>query len=488
MREDQPSAVKANNKLITEKEMRLIKHSFITNDMNFCGNLQDIIFDKKSLSYKEIEESTEMDLKAKTLLLHNKDILMKNVHQEWEPLSTIEKSLPGTKCQLCNGKNNVDYFIKNIHSGEILHIGSSCIEHFSDVYNIRKLKKEIELTNKIKQEHQRKVLFESFEYKHNVLNYHQYAMNQYENLEILLPQKLDDKLIKHLALMQFHKKSFISEGGDIDRKVESYLFNIDKFKEIYRDALEVVNNHRTMNLICYKEESDWLKVNNKTIRSEISSNDGFYTISTLKHVYNDHFIIKHLKEFNSRIKDSNLRIYDVKNCNMKISYLHKKAIHPITMSISSSFFMYNIGCNCLIDKNFKFDSKFFDEVKIDQTINNFYTLLNIMKSPMNNALLEIEIYDDVNLYYLKKLSQTQFSRNRTRSSISDVKYKQISYQSLISFCNDIIFAPIENQQAKFTSWAKAYTQRNEWITKNQKDTDISILRNAPTYSKAKEFV
>jgi hypothetical protein len=304
----------------------------------------------------------------------------------------------------------------------------------------------------------------------------------------MLPHELDVKINKTLKLIQYYKNFFIANDGDINQIFGKYINNISTFQNLLTEALNVVQHNKSERLICRKTEADWLMNNSIDVYDEISKHGGFYNKSTLKYVLNDHFIIEHQTEFKNKIRNTNLKIVDVKNGFIKFSFLHSKTIHPITFHVTTKFFMNNIGCYCLTSDEFKYDVNSINDVKIEPSVNNFYSLLNVMKTAMNTANLDIEIHNDVNLFYLKKLSQMQFSHSRTRTIKSEVGYKKITYQSFIEFCNDILFTSNEEMISKFNNLHHSYTIRNEWINKKQKDTEISIIKSAPTFTKQKEFI
>ena len=92
------------------------------------------------------------------------------------------------------------------------------------------------------------------------------AENKFKDFPILLPFKLYNAIKDTIYQLNLSKTTYIKSGGDLDEVYSSFCTLKEEFNKLFEQAEKHYKIVRNNPLVCDKETSEWLLINNRTMR------------------------------------------------------------------------------------------------------------------------------------------------------------------------------------------------------------------------------
>ena len=476
-------------RLISMKEMNLIKKSESTKDSELYGNLFYALQKYDTLSEQDLALSDTFDRQAVIALTNGKmkDELMQKIIGEWYGKDCY--IAPGEKipCQICHTPNKKIHFIKNKHNNSELNVGSECIKQFPEIENFKEMQRNIYEREKLRKRELRGAEFAQLEVDDP--EFVSKARKKFNNINIALPYILYNDLERILYDLNFIKTNYIQQGGNYNEISNKYNKLKMEFTALWNQAVEHYQRYRKNKLVCKKYMANWLKENHYEIWEKVLKNSGLFTVDTLKYAYESSYVKEHLTFFSKQLKDDEVRIIDIAGNSIRFVIQTDKYRKPVYFTISNKIFMKNIGCYCLANKNYVFNRENLTEIKIEDYPSNLDALFNRMRDPMHQAGLSLEIGE-----YSKQLYYKRLPRDLKRSNWSnrvercEIGYKKIAPGYYFNVCSELLFQMDDVIKRAFdTILHKLEMDTTRWIT--QKDLhDQEQMTKDLTIQTQKEFV
>lgn len=344
---------------LSKDELVLLQQSEEAKDDTTYGNLFEVIKKYSKLKKYDVEFG-EFNDTAKLVLNTGKDSLFKNVSSEWSALKFEEVANTGqiVKCQLCGTKNTRIFYIVNNKNDTILHIGSHCIEKFTGIRDIAKVKKSFKDSNKLREEIQRNNAF--LTKCPNADQFVKKARKDFVDFDILLPWNLYEVLDKETNILSDIYKNFKNKGNIKD--IEIVVVNFSKHKETYnklwKEANQIKEQACNSIYICRKREYQWLIDNSyHDLLMRISKEGGYYTSDTIGEVYSHDFINELIPIIKECCEDTGLELIVVSYENKELIFHLNDNIHRdyLEIRVSEKNFMRHIGWKCCFIKYYKME-------------------------------------------------------------------------------------------------------------------------------------
>lgn len=398
--------------ILSRDEISLLQHSEEPKNSALYGNLYDVLcsLDQlKAISIDELIDLYKSDKKGVAALTYNKETLLDSVKQEWYTESVSEED-PDKKvrCGLCNTPNKYLFYIKNRKNNQRLNVGSTCMTKFPGIEGYTEYKYQLK-----KMQHNHKIIARRtiFHQKFpNALDIIESANFYFDNLPILLPADtyngLKDVVVRLRLIYTYYIEKNKTPFKTPFTPFELFQKAIDQYNKLKIIADGFIEKNINNPLICRREEINWLiKTNRESLIMKIAENNGLYTKDTLAFIYSSQFVFKHFDLFNQRNKSQLLNIKfdrsnNTINCILdKIGYTHS-----IQYIIDLKSFMKEIGCKCIIDKHYFYNSKdLLNIANISNSINNLESIIWYNANVMNelNYIFLID-YQTHELYLYRK--------------------------------------------------------------------------------------
>ena len=369
-------------------EINLLKHSEEPKNQNLYGNLYNVlnqINPKKAVSLDQLYGLDRLGIAAIT---HNKKTLFDTVIKEWYTESVSEED-PSKKvrCSLCNTPNKYLFYIRNRKNRTLLNVGSSCITKFPGLEKYTEHQKQLLQMKKNQSIINRRNKF--YNYFPNYEKYISDADKYFNSLPILLPYEIYTKLEETIIRMRKISSAYINEGkapySSTMNPFQLYALAIEQYVKLKEQANKHVSEYLNNPLACRRKEIDWLiTTNRRAVLDRIASNNGIYSLDTLKLMTSIDFISKYTNLINSKNKSKLFKLIRFIDSGILVSF-NKIGYHPpIIFSIPFSDFMKNVGASCIINKEFYYtDEDIFNMAQIRITKNNLSSVLSYIYDTIN---------------------------------------------------------------------------------------------------------
>jgi len=396
---------KTTKSILSRDEISLLINSEEPKNIELYGNLYSVIRSLQNIKAVSLEQLTDIDNKAIAALTYNKKTLIETVIKEWYAEKVSEED-PSRKvrCGLCNTPNKYLYYIRNRKNNILLNVGSHCITKFPGIEGYIEQKKQLTQIHKGQQIVQRRNKFyDCFpDYEEFISDAEKY----FSTLPILLPYDLYTNLQNTILRMRVIATKYVNEGKKpYDSQLDSFeLFQlaIDNYLKLKIDADIHVSKNIDKTLICKRPEIDWL-ISQKRMHllQQISKNNGFYNIHTLKSMCFVEFIQNYINLFVSK-NNSEIIKFERLNGNSVLFSFNKLGYQPaILFSAKLEDFMQCIGADCIVNHNFTYGSK--NILSISNIVisdRNLVSILEYIDNMINLLNCVFLIDDSVNTLYL----------------------------------------------------------------------------------------
>lgn len=470
---------------LSRDEISLLINSEEAKDTQLYGNLYEILLqlsDLKAITLDELE-NRNLNYYGISALSYNKHTLIDNATKEWKATTDIiDNPKRDARCQLCNApKLRYECHIRNVKNNVELLVGSECVNKFKiDGYlDQRKQLAQIHKGHKIVQ--RRNQFYSHFpDYEDFISN----AENYFSTLPILLPYELYTKLQNTIERMRIIATKYVNEGKKpYDSQYDSFgLFQLamDNYNKLKNDSDNHVRNNINKELVCKRQEIDWLISEKKTkLLKQISENDGFYTFPTLQNMYSPSFIKMYLELILLRNNSDLMKFERIIGSRLIFSF-NKFGYQPsILFDIHLKDFMQYIGANCIINNDFTYGSK--EILSISTIINskeNLYSIIEYTDNMMNLLNCVFLVDDTSNSLYLcrkgdravRRFSDYTFMNNYSKYILlSDEEIKNYLF-TIVKGNNNSKWITTEMQSKqdiddKIGILYKAYKDSHEYTTR-----------------------
>ncbi len=479
-----------NSKIVVlnQGETILIQNSEVPKNKDLYGNLFLAVQGYKHITRKDLDENKMFDDKAKATILANKKELMENVMEEWvytEHSEISEKKIP---CQLCSRPNTFVYYIRNQKTEAELHVGSECIKRFKGIGNIKQIGRDKREANKRLEKEKRKIEFSQIDLRD--IDFVQDSEQKFKEIDIVLPYELYTSIELSLRNLNYLRTDYVQNGGDFQKTKEKYFELKKNHIKLWNQAEEFYSKNKNNPLICNKHVGSWIKEKDKNIWISISKNNGIFSTETLKFIYEQEFIKEHIKDFNQCREDKDIRIIRKNGNNIVFQIKNRNYPKGLIFEVQSKWFMENIGCYCLSEKNYQFGKKDIDVTKIiiPETPRNLEEILNRINYVLEKMGFIIEVSGITNYIYYKRIRKQLEEFNIKKQDINNI-YKKINFVMIIESFRPIIFSEDDESVKKsFKIRLRLLIHRGKWITKQEKEDNERIAGKETALQKQREFI
>ena len=472
--------------LIRKDEMILLKNSEASKNTDLYGNLFASLQTYDSLSEEAFFQNQLLDSKARAVILNNKKILFDEIKDEWRGIGCNDEAAGEVRCQLCNTKNKLVFYIHNRFNDNELNVGSECIKKFPGIANVTQIRRTYNEQQKFQAEVKRRIEFDEIDLEN--INYIKEAEDWFKNFKILLPYKLYNDIKTIIYNLNSLKTSYIKNGGEI-KYIKQQYFEFKEILESYKkEAAQIYQSNKSSILCCKKNLSDWLNQNHNNVWEMVMKNNGLLSQETLKYCYYTDFVNANLKRFNSQIADADINIVGMNGNAIRFSIKNSDYIYPLYFCIPSASFMQNIGCYCLTDKTYRFGKNALGKINIEQTYSNFEALCNRIMTSLEKIGLRIERgkYTD-EIYYVRLPKIIRTSKWSDRVEKTELGYKKISEVAIFTKFNDLIFASDQEIETAFEKILNQLNRTTKWLSKDEKEK-MEELSKSLSVQQQREFI
>lgn len=471
--------------LITKDQMALLKNSKEVQNTEIYGNMYSAINTYHSINEQDLLNDLRFDSKARAAIKNNIAEIIKEVIQEWSGIGNSEISDGKVHCQLCGTKNTYVFYIKNKYTGIEMNVGSSCINKFPEIENVKIFKRSIQEENKRVKEQSRLIEFEAAD--ENYSSFLKHAEEKYSKLDILLPSKLDGEIKRILYNLNVIRRDFVSCGGDLSDVITRCNLLKNDFNNEWKLVEKFYEKNKNNPLACPKYLVDWLTTNNKNLLVQIKKNDAQFDYNTIQSIFNERFIDENLNLFKSKLDSNNIKLHKRNGSKLVFSIQNKDYIYPVYYMISNKTFMEFIGCQCFFIKGFKYTSTDFTAIELLNSEENFFAIYNRIRRLLLNVGYDIEIEENTMYKYIKKLplkinSEKKWGKIERRK---EVLYRRISSDIIFKLMSQLLYSNDLAIESKFKKYFESL--ENNWISEQEK-TRYAEIAGEVTLQKQKEFI
>lgn len=347
---------------LSRADISLLINSEEAKNTQLYGNLYDVLLqirDLKAITLQELE-GRHLNHDGISALTYNRHTLMDNATKEWrETTDIIDNPKRTAICQLCNApKLRYECHIHNIKNNTELLVGSECVNHFK-IDGYLDQKKQLSQIHKGQQVVKRRNEFYSHfpDYEDFISNAEEY----FSTLPILLPYELYENLQSTIERMRLIATKYVNEGKKpYNSKYDSFqLFQlaINQYNKLKIESEVHITTNRNNLLSCQRSEIDWMISHNKQkLLEEISQNNGIYTLQTLKYIGSIDYLKYHFDLVFEKNQSQLLKFERFDGENIIFLFIKFGYQPSLIFSTNINDFMKNIGANCIINKNYKFNS------------------------------------------------------------------------------------------------------------------------------------
>lgn len=477
---------KSSKLLMRKEEMILLKNSEAGKNTDMYGNIYQVLSNYATLSEEEFHTNKLLDDKSRAVILNNKKILIDEIKDEWVGIGTSDEASGEVHCQLCGRKNKYVYYIQNKLNEKELNVGSDCINKFPGIDNVRALRRSHTIQSTEMKRSKRRIEFDGIDLKN--VNFIKEAEVWFKEFPILLSSELYDSFETVLYNLNFIRTNYIREGGDIETVRKQYFEFKNEFKSLQKKAKRFYERNKDKKLICDREMSEWLKIENPDVWGMVKKNKGLFNVETLKYAYNSKYVADHLKDFKSHLSDHDIELVNVNGSYIRFTIYNQDYVYPLIFTVPCRIFMQTIGCYCLTESDYTFSREKLSGINIERTTRNFDAMTNRLSTPLERIGLGIErsqVTDDK--YYVRLPNVTKASKWSNRTRREEIAYKKISEEVIFNKFIPFIFADDDEIETAFMKIKKSLMRSDNWKSQKEKDRDESIAKSL-TIQKQKEFI
>lgn len=193
------------------------------------------------------------------------------------------------------------------------------------------------------------------------------------------------------------------------------------------------------------------KKGHPNIWEKISKNNGFFTVETLPYITKGELIQKYLLDFQRHISDNDLSIVKINDSNVLFQLLNSDYRSGLSFEVDIAWFMKNIGCYCLTDKNYKYGKEELSSRKdIPLNSRNLTEVINRLNYNLKDIGYEIVVSERINQLYYKRLREI-VTKNKfsSKAKIKKQAYAKVSDYVLLSDFSSFIFETNEFIKKKY---------------------------------------
>lgn len=472
--------------LMTKDEMVLLKNSEAAKNTDVYGNLYAVLSEYGTFSRDQLKNNQLLDDKAKSVLLSNKQILLKDINDEWVGISVSDESDEEVHCQLCGRKNKYVYFIQNRKNEKELNVGSSCINKFPGIANVSTLKHNYKKSSEENKKNQRRIEFDGIDLKD--IDFIKTIEEWYKSFPVLLPDTLDSQIRDLVYNLNFIRTSYVNSGGDIEEVRNKYFQFKKEILSLKESAIRFYNDNKNDILICEKDMVIWLKDRYPHIIEKIQMNGGMFAKDTLQYAHESRYVEKNLTYFRKHLVDKDIRIINVNGSYIRFVIQNQNYVYPMVFCMGCKDFMKNIGCHCLSEENYSFGRNDLTNLSIEYGRKNFEAMVNRLISPLNSIGLAIErseITDDT--YYVRLPQMRSVSKWSRKMEKGEIEYKKVQDKVIMERFSQHIFEEDREIAMFFEKIKKKMNNQTSWMSKQKKE-EAERMSQALTMTNPREFI
>ncbi len=381
-------------KIIIDRKMgKILCESEIVKNNEYNWLLKQLLYKgntKKNEKYElNIQNIQNLDYSQKSFLDSSAyDELYKTACNEWFIYNIVDNEQE-LECALCGEKKNKKkYYIKNRKNGEILNIGSTCIENFRDIRDkngktIKQLDKEF--LTRAREEKLNNLypgIIKRIDCFYKRLDDLPTIIN--ENLE----KKYNEKYSKIKTIYEKYKKN-----KKLDTKL-AYEINdlLNKGDEIFELIHKDIDEKRKDEWYISKEIKDWCYKNYDDNVNTINflKRDGVIKLRSAWRITESNLVNKVVEKFNRIFIQYNTKIVKYNNQNRKVIFnieTRNKYTKQINLEYSYKDLLINYGEE-IFEKKLVINETSIEQIIIDSNINDVTSLnraLECIKNLTNNV-------------------------------------------------------------------------------------------------------
>ncbi|GGC96403.1 hypothetical protein [Enterococcus wangshanyuanii] len=343
--------------VLKQSECRLINYSISVKDNNDFNFLLPFLKAQKRIMPNE----KKLTLSQINLLTSQKDQLLKVCTNEWEPVNLAPRfGAKNVNCDLCGRPDLVELFdIKNKFTGQIITIGGSCINKFS---NLKKAKGLV--NNKMELERYTRLLervpeLKEIYYEGEFINHTKY----------ITPSSLQDGYKDTERRLKLYIKKAVKKGKKEARKSLKGISLQKLLSLFFRQKSKLINfgnNTHSNNIYLLRDTAVMIEnnqSNGKELISAIEKNNGIVSKRIASEIQNKIFLEQFIEAINEKLPfDIKAIATETGKFIFSVQKNNNKAEFSIESSICISDIVYSknssVDFNMFFTKNTKMISPY----------------------------------------------------------------------------------------------------------------------------------
>lgn len=387
-----------------------------------------------------------------------------SIAKQWYRASGMKIEEDG-HCQLC-GKEHTKYMydIKNRYNGNIMRVGSSCIDNFRGINtNLPKGMSMEQFTNQQKREIDKLARLEEFSRKFgNVSDLMKEWSSEYENIPLEVSYDINLRITKiHTRAKEIYNnylKKSLSKNA-FEEFNELILLRKKVMKEI-SDTLTKNDNNK---FACPKRVGKWLIKNGKdTVLNRIRRNGGIVAIDAISEIYEEKFVSGFVDDFNRMLERTrfSIRIF---NNRIFASFIDNREGLNLNFYSNINEIMRRFGCLLFQESSQIKEEDFLDSLSLTDDHTN-YSLIDQLNGLIRKSNYFVKLINED--YYLVKIDSKEYA-----CQLSIMKFIDIHKGKILL-----------NGSKSISDIVSALDQVSSWESiKNIEKYDIGDISAKPNY-------